>query len=113
LWDRPDSELFRNRLILSALRRLRRLFALACGLQRRYLARTGPGQIKLFGTVDSVSTQNAAKEENSPSKWTNFMGIVTTALGYFLITYAIASAIKVSFEKEGQQGHLPGNKNAT
>jgi len=41
------------------------------------------------------------------------MDIVSTALGCFLIVYAIATAMKEPFEQGGQQDLPLGNKNAT
>jgi len=57
-----------------------------------------------------MSTQNVAEEVNSCSRWSIFIGIATTALGYFLIVYAIATAMKEPFEKKGQPDPPRGNQ---
>jgi len=41
------------------------------------------------------------------------MDVVSTALGCFLIVYAIATAMKPLFDQGGQQDLPQGNKNAT
>jgi hypothetical protein len=60
-----------------------------------------------------MSTQSESEEGERRSRWSIFMDLVSTALGSFLIVYAIATAMKASFDQGGQQDLPQGNKNAT
>ena len=60
-----------------------------------------------------MSTQSESEEVERRSRWSIFMDVVSTALGCFLIVYAIATAMKPLFDQGGQQDLPQGNKNAT